>query len=140
MRRKRLSKPEQLQMVMNCRTSGLSDYQWCQQQGIAASTFYNWITRLRKAGYTFPESQAKVAALPVKQGVVKLEVLPKEAEATKLVEHQNTRIPNPIINESLNATTVEVEMAGATVRFFNNTNPELLKYTLECLGGIFHAW
>lgn len=69
-----------------------------------------------------------------------MEVFPKEAEATKLVEHQNTRIPNPIINESSNATTVEVEMTGATVRFFNNTNPELLKYTLECLGGIFHAW
>lgn len=143
MRRKRLSKPEQLQLVMECRTSGLSDYQWCHQQGIGHSTFYNWITRLRKAGYTFPDAQrnnSDVEVLPVKNEVVKLEILPKEMEASTSDEQQNARISSSVIQECHKDPAVEIEMAGTTVRFFNNTNPELLKYTLECLGGVSHAW
>ena len=27
---------------MECRKSGLSDYQWCKQKGIKPGTFYNW--------------------------------------------------------------------------------------------------
>lgn len=49
-------RPEQIRLIMECRQSGLSDYQWCQNQGINPGTFYNWVSKLRKSGYTFPES------------------------------------------------------------------------------------
>ncbi len=45
-------KPEQIKLIMECRQSGLSDYQWCREQGIHPGTFYNWVSKLRKAGYT----------------------------------------------------------------------------------------
>ena len=44
-------KPEQIKLIMECRQSGLSDYQWCRKQGINPGTFYNWVSKLRKAGY-----------------------------------------------------------------------------------------
>ena len=29
-------------------SSGLSDFQWCNEHGIKPGTFYNWVKRLRK--------------------------------------------------------------------------------------------
>lgn len=60
-------KSEQIKLIMECRRSGLSDYQWCQNQGIHPGTFYNWVSKLRKAGYTIPDSESRVSVLPVKQ-------------------------------------------------------------------------
>lgn len=139
MRRKNISRDEQAKLVMECRTSGLSDYQWCQQQGIHASSFYNWVSRLRKVGYTFPEPVKKKDALPIKQEVVRLEVL-QEEDRTHMIEQQNAPSVNPLIQNPSNALAVEIQMAGATVKFFNNANPELLKCTLELLGGASRAW
>ena len=35
---------------MECRTSGLTDHEWCLQHDIKIGTFYNWVKRLRKPG------------------------------------------------------------------------------------------
>lgn len=134
------SRDEQIKLIMECRTSGLSDYQWCDENGINKSTFYNWITRLRKRGYQFPDSAETVNPIPDKHQIIKVNVLPQETEATSIIEKQNTRTLNSIITEPDTSTAVEIQMTGATVRFFNNTNPAIIKYTLECLGGITHAW
>ncbi len=34
MKAKRVSREEQLKFIMECRFSGLSDYQWCEAHGI----------------------------------------------------------------------------------------------------------
>ena len=52
MKAKRVNREEQLKLIMECRSSGLSDYQWCEAHGIHAGTFYNWVSKLRKAGVT----------------------------------------------------------------------------------------
>lgn len=44
-------KPEQIKLIMKCRQSGLSDYQWCRKRGIHPGTFYKWSAipfRIRK--------------------------------------------------------------------------------------------
>ena len=38
---KRVCKEDQIKLIMECRQSGLSDYQWCEQNGIHSGTFYN---------------------------------------------------------------------------------------------------
>ena len=42
------SNDEWMELITQCRQSGLPDITWCEQQGIPASTFYNAVTRLRK--------------------------------------------------------------------------------------------
>ena len=37
----RVPADQQYQLIMECRNSGLSDYQWCKEQGIRPGTFYN---------------------------------------------------------------------------------------------------
>jgi transposase-like protein len=43
---------EQYRLIMECRASGMTDYQWCTEHGIKPGTFYNWVKRLRKSGCT----------------------------------------------------------------------------------------
>ena len=77
MRSPRRSADEQYNLVMECRSSGLSDQQWCLQHDINPGTFYNWVKRLRaKKHYDIPAAtrQAGLTAA-VKQDVVKVEIL-----------------------------------------------------------------
>lgn len=39
---------EWMEMVTACRQSGMTDADWCAEHGIAPSSFYNAVTRLRK--------------------------------------------------------------------------------------------
>ena len=73
--KKRVCKADQIRLIMECRQSGLSDYQWCEKNGIHPGTFYNWVSKLRKSGYTFPESEARSNAIPARQDVVKVDVV-----------------------------------------------------------------
>lgn len=52
-------KEDQIKLIMKCRKSGLSDYRWCAKNGIHPGNFYNWVSKLCKNGYTFPESASK---------------------------------------------------------------------------------
>ena len=72
----RVSADQQLQLIMECRNSGLSDYQWCKEHGIHPGTFYNWVSRLRrKACCEIPESISKAEPSPTPaQEVVRLNV------------------------------------------------------------------
>ena len=78
---------------MECCQSGLSDYQWCQKQGINPGTFYNWVRKLRKAGYTIPDSAGKVLGVPVVQEVAKLDLAESETSAPAVSE-QSTILPD----------------------------------------------
>ena len=44
----RVPADKQYQPIMECRSSGLTDFQWCKEHGIHPGTFYNWVSRLRK--------------------------------------------------------------------------------------------
>ena len=62
--KQRVCKEDQIKLIMECHQSGLSDHQWCEQNGIRPGNFYNWVSKLRKSGYTFPESALRTNALP----------------------------------------------------------------------------
>lgn len=68
-------KNEQIKLIMECRESGLSDYQWCKANGIHPGTFYNWVSKLKKSGYTIPDSESRNKAIPILQEVVKVDLV-----------------------------------------------------------------
>ena len=61
---KRVNKEDQIRLIMERRQGGLSDYQWCEQNGVHPGNFYNWVSKLRKSGNTFPELAAESNAVP----------------------------------------------------------------------------
>lgn len=136
---KRVTADEQFRLIMECRQSGISDYQWCQMHGIRPGTFYNWISRLRNRGMTIPISsdQVKKTSAPL-QEVVKVNLIPdsKSVPAPVQVEQNTCIVPNLATGES---PAVEILLGNATIRFFNNTDKSLIETTLRCVGGIGYA-
>ena len=134
MRAKRVSRDEQFRLIMECRGSGLSDYQWCMANEILPGTFYMWISRLRKAGYTIPDSAAGQKAIPVIQEVVKLPVADCEMEDNRIVV-QNAN--NPTTDPQ---AAIEIEQDGMTIRIYNQADTEMIRSVLQIVGGNTHAW
>ena len=121
---------------MECRQSGLSNYQWCQKQGINPGTFYNWVSKLRKAGYTIPDSAGKVLGVPVMQEVVKLDLAESGTSAPAMME-QSTSLP---ALSGVPCIAAEIECGNIRMRIFNGADAAVVQNTFQCIGGMFHAW
>ena len=135
MERKIIRKDEQIKLIMECRQSGLSDYQWCRQQDINPGTFYNWVSKFRKSSYTFPDSQSKSVGTPVVQEVVKLDVVEQE-ESSPIIEQNACPLPLSRNND----VAAELIVGNVTLRLFNGANQKLVQSALQYLGGVSHAW
>ncbi|MEY8369911.1 transposase [Anaerovoracaceae bacterium 42-11] len=129
-----LTQEERFELVMECRSSGLSDYQWCQEKGINPGTFYNWIARFRKKGYpNIPEPTGRTSkSKAVKQDVVRLDVLPDTPEnAARFCTDGFSRSYAPQNCE----TAMEICTGNAVIRISNNIDPQLFCMVLSQLGG-----
>lgn len=122
---------EQYRLVLECRSSGLTDYQLCVEKGICPGTFYGWVRRLRQKGYeNIPEpvhSQREGA----RQEIVRIgaqapalqEAFPSTAEAPQEV------LPAP-------ASVMELSIGGCVIRVPNGTDPELFRQAVCLLKGV----
>ena len=57
-------------LIQECRASGLTDKQWCQENGVVISSFYRAIKRLRDAACTIPHRESAASPLPTVQDIV----------------------------------------------------------------------
>ena len=129
-------RPEQIKLITECRQSGLSDYQWCKTQNINPGTFYNWVSKLKKSGYTFPESESKNCGIPVRQEVVKLE-LADHGISAPVMAGQNASHLSVSVPETIAA---EIQCGNITFRLFNGADTAVIQNTLKCIGGMSNAW
>lgn len=129
-------KPEQIKLIMECRQSGLSDYQWCRKQGINPGTFYNRVSKLRKAGYTIPDSESRVSGVPVSQEVVKLDLVERGISTPAIME-QN--VSHPASSDS-SCIVAEIECGSIRIRLFNGADASVIQNTFQYIGGMPHAW
>lgn len=140
MRNTRSLTPQQrFELVMECRSSGLTDYQWCKEHDIRPGTFYNWISRFRKQGYpNIPEPTGRTSNhKAVKQEVVKLEIFP-DAPAESIAMPSNRANAASVFYESSGNDldpVIEICSNGSIVRITNHINPQLLSVVLRQLGG-----
>lgn len=84
-------------IVMDCRTSGLSDFQWCKANGVNPSSLYRWVQKLKSTGYDIPDKVKGSVIKSLPQEVVKLEVSPTDNQHTIATE-RNTPIPTTFAN------------------------------------------
>lgn len=107
---------------MECRQSGLADYQWCRQNGIHPGNFYNWVSKLRKRGYTFPDSEARLNAVSNIQEVVKIDLVQPQGFSL-MVEHNVSLIEQT----DSSAVAAELLIGGVTLRLFNGADEKLIQ-------------
>jgi transposase-like protein len=127
MRASRVSGEKQYQLIMECRSSGLSDYQWCMEHDIKPGTFYNWVKRLRKSGcQDIPAAARNRNHVPsVRQEVVKVnfDVVPEVITQTP---PQESVVPDA-------QPVMEIVLGNATLRISNGISSDLLHQTFALI-------
>ena len=123
-RKARVPMAEQIRLINECRQSGMTDADWCRENDIAVSTFYNWVSRCRKAAADqIPAANYGHPPVPrPKQDVVPIDIVPEQHTASQM---QNTYLDN--------SHTIEVAMKDITVRISNDADPVLLTRTFRLL-------
>ena len=119
-----------MEMVTACRQSGMTDADWCAEHGIAPSSFYNAVTRLRKRACHVPDPIGKANTLDLtshKQDVVQIAIEPEISPAEVIPDNGNTTMYLD------NSYTIEIETNGILIRMSNSVQPSLLNLLLNAL-------
>ena len=131
-RKPRVPMSEQMKLINECRKSGLTDADWCRANQISPSTFYNWISRCRKAapGQILEPTYGHTNTPQPKQDIVPIRIVPDLP-----IEAVDT--PRPAMTDMHldNSHTIEVVMKDLTIRINNDADPVLLTRTLRLLQG-----
>ena len=119
-----------MDLVTECRQSGLTDAAWCNEHGISPSCFYNAVTRLRKKACQVPDPVGKASTLDLtshKQDVVQIAIEPgnSPAELVPGTGNSSKHLDNP--------HTIEIEAKGLLIRMSNEIQPVLLKVLMDAL-------
>ncbi|WP_370808897.1 IS66 family insertion sequence element accessory protein TnpB [[Ruminococcus] torques] len=121
---------EWMELVTECRQSGLTDAAWCNEHGISPSCFYNAVTRLRKKACQIPDPVGKASTLHLtshKQDVVQIAIEPESSPAGLIPDNGNS----PMHLD--NSHTIEIEADGLLIRMSNEIKPVLLKMLMDTL-------
>ena len=105
----RRSLDDWMELVTECRQSGLTDAAWCEAQGISPSCFYNAVSRLRKRACQIPDPIGKASTLNLtshKQDVVQIAIEPELSPAELF---QDERSSSMYLD---NSHTIEIEAKG----------------------------
>lgn len=106
-----------MNLIQQCRVSGMSDYAWCNQNGISISSFYYNVRRLRSKACV-PDPVAKV--------IEKQEVIPIHYN-----ELQETKIGTP--KKQADPAAIRLEYNGIIMTISNDADAAVIKATLTAL-------
>lgn len=123
-RKARVPMAEQIRLINQCRQSGMTDADWCRENDIAVSTFYNWISRCRKvAADQIPAPHYGHLEVPhPRQDVVPIGIVPEQHTASQM---QQMYLDN--------SHTIEVIMKDVRIHVSNDVDPALLTKTLRLI-------
>lgn len=130
MRAKAVTADEQYRLVMECRASGLTDYQWCVEHGIKPGTFYNWVKRLRQKGGVDVPSPAQ-GVKPSRQEIVEIHLGQPPAAVPE--SGMASDIPAGIFRPPVGPPVLEMSILGAAIRIPCGTDPDLLRQVIRIL-------
>ncbi|WP_044292833.1 IS66 family insertion sequence element accessory protein TnpA [Robinsoniella peoriensis] len=130
MRSTRIPAHEQYLLIMECRSSGLTDHQWCVEHDIKPGTFYNWVKRLRQKGCSdLPPATGRSCNAPEKQEVVKVD-FKNQASCSQndlMLDTSCTRVSVPDI------PSINLSIGRCTLSIPNGTDPLLLAQVFNVL-------
>lgn len=116
---------EWLELIQECRTSGLPDREWCQLHSISINTFYNKVSNLRKKACEIQGLQAVPSRQ--KQEVVPIELAGSPAICSEHPASDAVRVPAA-------RTAVTVRLPGYSIEIADGASEDTIRNTLLALG------
>ena len=116
----RVPMAEQIRIINECRQSGMTDADWCHENGISVSTFYNWVSRCRKAAADqIPPPNYGHHAEPLpKQDAVPIDIVPdhihNNADPTlltrtlRLIQETLCQVISPVLKRSVLSAAIQI--------------------------------
>ena len=104
--------------IMACRKSGLPDVRWCKENGIATSSLYYWINKLRMDAPEIPAPNHDIS-IPFKQDIVPLRVM------------NDIQIPDSA--PSIPSTAIVIKLEGIALEIQNGANETTIMNTINAL-------
>ena len=98
-RKARVPMAKQIRLVNECRQRGMADADWCRENDTAVSTFYNWISRCRKAvsDQILVANYGHLEGSRPKQDVVPIDIVPDRIQE----QHTASQMQNMHLDNSL---------------------------------------
>lgn len=125
-RHPRRSDQEWVDLISECRTSGMTDKAWCEAHHISTSKFYYHIRRLRKKAYILPDNPL-VTTFTEKQEVIKLEFDTCSVKTDTICESDSIGILHS------NEPAIRLNFYGCQVEISNSAAAETIQNTLTAL-------
>lgn len=121
-RNARRTDQEWINLIQECRTSGLGDKDWCEKHDIPISSFYTKITKLRRKACDIPAAQRHVSRQS--QQVVPLPILDEVPEPYS----------EPFASDTLStAPAVVLKIQSYSIEIANHAARETILNTLSAL-------
>lgn len=109
--------------IIECRSSGLCDAQWCRENNIKSPTFYYWVKKLR---IERSSKQPEATALSLRK---EQEIIP--------IQITEDVYPTPSFSspkkEQRNNSAIAIEMDSFTIHIQNSASPLVIQATLQAL-------
>ena len=123
---KRIKRTDQewLDLIQECRTSSLTDKEWCEQQHIQRSNFYYHIRRLRKKACEIPDNPAP--SCQEHHEVVAIDFSIAEPFPEKNVSRQGG-------SENRNKPVIRLAFPGFSMEILNGAAGEMIHDTIAAL-------
>ncbi len=144
MPRVKMSDEQWFNFLKECRSSGMSDKDWCITHNIHPSTLYKAIKRLRTQACEIPEHTGPTVSL--KQEVVQVASIDKNGVITKpnlpeTEQRSNINVPvTPYLRTfdsgDLEATVRIVMPSGVKIEMSNRANAATIKSILDVLQSV----
>ena len=134
--RKRRSASEQLRLIEECHKSGMTEAEWCMDNGIPVGTFYSWLYRAKKKGVIDKEA---VIAQPVPSSCRKQDIVKIQIEGERSLSQSRcyeTLSSGSQMQHDLNIPVMEILVNGIQFKVSNGTDPRLLAETIQLIRGL----
>ena len=111
-------------IINKCRTSGLTDHQWCKENDVCYSTFYYHVKQLQKEACELPTS-IKKCVIPMKQEVVPINF---------------SEIEEPIYAagvHTISEVAITLQLNNVTLHISNTANADVISNTIQALQRLY---
>ena len=124
----RRSDEEWQQIILAARASGLSDFEYCRDNGIPRSTFYRALIRLRNQACDLPARSERPEC--------RQEVVPINISELPISREDRTISDSHMVDEPLPASfdaTMRITLGGGTLELTNQADTTLVASILRML-------